>query len=583
MRLCRVTFLLTLLLIFSHGVQGQDDEEEEEEEEEMEEDELSAMVTSAPSECPKDCTCTQEGVVNCAGVDLKEFPANLPENTNHISLQNNRIEEIPAEDLIRLYQLETLNLQNNRLTSRGLPDDLFKELENLGYLYLANNKLTLAPRFLPNSLISADFAANFIIKIYVMTFGHKPNLRSVYLHNNKLSDAGLPDNMFNRSDNVEILILSSNFLRQVPKYLPPALYKLHLKNNRLEKIPSGAFSNLMGLRELYLQNNFLSNEGMDNETFVNLNRLEYLDLSSNNLTHIPSGLPRNIVILHLEKNSIRSISNNVLIQIRNLEYLLLHNNKLRARGIHPSAFLGLKKLHTLHIYNNLLEKVPAGLPRRVKTLMLLHNQITGISKDDFATTYLLEDLNLRYNKILSSAVHKDAFRKLRLLKTLELSGNFLRSVPHGLPKNLEILRLNDNEISSIPQDTLAGMSKLKELYLKNNKLKISSIYIGAWVELSSLQLLDLSGNLLSYVPPDLPESLEYLYLQSNKISTVPDSAFQSTPNLKGIFLRFNTLTLESVMESAFQGLEKLQVLDIENNLAFKVTKKKKEEETDNDD
>lgn len=59
-------------------------------------------------------------------------------------------------------------------------------------------------------------------------FCSSPN-RSVYLHNNKLSDAGLPDNMFNGSDNVEILIMSSNFLKYVPKNLPPALYKLHLK------------------------------------------------------------------------------------------------------------------------------------------------------------------------------------------------------------------------------------------------------------------------------------------------------------------------------------------------------------------
>lgn len=193
--------------------------------------------------------------------------------------------------------------------------------------------------------------------------------RSVYLHNNKLADAGLPDNMFNGSSNVEILILSSNFLRHVPKHLPPALYKLHLKvggrgqggalpelgptageeprptggtgarlwglgpgqraqhplrrsrqkpgrlalsptpstsvlgrlpmapadpsphlipslrprpsavphaplptvppsqNNKLEKIPPGVFSELSNLRELYLQNNYLTDEGLDNETF----------------------------------------------------------------------------------------------------------------------------------------------------------------------------------------------------------------------------------------------------------------------------------------------------------------------------
>lgn len=51
----------------------------------------------------------------------------------------------------------------------------------------------------------------------------------MYLHNNKLADAGLPENMFNGSDNLEILIMSSNFLRYVPEGLPTAIYRLHLK------------------------------------------------------------------------------------------------------------------------------------------------------------------------------------------------------------------------------------------------------------------------------------------------------------------------------------------------------------------
>jgi len=42
---------------------------------------------------------------------------------------------------------------------------------------------------------------------------------------------------------------------------------LFFQSNMLEKIPAGAFENLPNLRELYLQNNLLSNEGMDNETF----------------------------------------------------------------------------------------------------------------------------------------------------------------------------------------------------------------------------------------------------------------------------------------------------------------------------
>ncbi|XP_019356830.1 PREDICTED: podocan [Gavialis gangeticus] len=570
------SFLLVLWLLVSssHVIHGQNEEDNEFLEN------SSRLLNPDPNfpalDCPKDCRCTQEGVVDCGGIDLKEFPTNVPELTNHLSLQNNQLEEISPEELARLYRLETLNLQNNRLTSKGLPEESFEHLENLNYLYLANNKLTVAPKFLPNTLISADFAANYLTKIYGLTFGQKPNLRSVYLHNNKLSDAGLPDNMFNGSNNVEILIMSSNFLKYVPKNLPPALYKLHLKNNKLEKIPKGAFSELSGLRELYLQNNYLTNEGMDNETFWKLSSLEYLDLSSNNLSQIPSGLPRKIVLLHLEKNAIKTIARDVLPQIKNLEYLLLHNNKLKARGIHPAAFQGLKKLHTVHLYNNMLERIPSGLPRRVKTLMLLHNQISEINRNDFANTYFLEELNLSYNKLTSPQIRREAFRKLRLLKSLDLSGNNLHTVPFGFPKNLQILKLKENEISSIPKGTLAGMTKLRELFLSHNKLKVSSIYVGVWRELSSLQLLDMAGNQLIYIPPGLPASLEYLYLQNNKITTISERAFESTPNIKGIYLRFNKIAVGSLKESIFRSLKHLQVLDIEGNLEFSNTSKNKD-------
>ncbi|XP_067227610.1 podocan [Chanodichthys erythropterus] len=512
--------------------------------------------------CPENCSCTEEGAVDCNGASLNEFPHELSEQTRQLSLQNNQITEVTLEHLSHLQQLETLNLQNNRLTTQGLDDEGFHILEKLSYLYLANNKLTSAPRQLPPSLVSADFAANQLTKIYPNTFGQKPVLKSVYLHNNKLTDAGLPENMFNGSDNLEILIMSSNFLRYVPKALPTALYRLHLKNNKLEKIPAGAFDNLSHLRELYLQNNFLSNDGMDNETFSHLNSLEYLDLSNNNLTAVPLGLPRNIVLLHLEKNYIQSITINALTPVRNLEYLLLHNNRLRSRSIHPAAFMGLKRLHTVHMYNNLLERVPRGLPRRAKTLMLLHNLISEIGRNDLIALYTLTELNLSYNRLTSAKLHRDAFRKLRILETLDLSGNKLQALPLGLPKSLQVLKVKDNQMTEIPEGALLGMSSLREIYLSNNQLKLNSIYQGAWQELSMLKTLDLSGNMLSHIPPDLPESLEFLHLQSNRISSVSATAFLNTPNIKGIFLRFNRLSVHSVSEESFSHLSKLQVLDI---------------------
>ncbi|XP_026015257.1 LOW QUALITY PROTEIN: podocan [Astatotilapia calliptera] len=556
--------------------------EEEEEEEPTEETETATEVTkSEPEICPQDCSCTAERVVDCPGVNLIEFPAKLSEKTRQLSLQNNKIEEITVEHISHLHQLETLNLQNNWLTSDGLEDEGFEMLEQLAYLYLANNKLTLAPKVLPPSLVSADFAANQLTRIFPYTFGHKPKLRSVYLHNNKLTDAGLPEHMFNASDNLEILTMSSNFLRVVPKNLPPTLYRLHLKRNKLEKIPAGAFDSLPNLRELYLQNNLLSNEGMDNETFSQLSSLECLDLSNNNLSVVPKGLPRSLVLLHLEKNDIRSIPGDALTSARNLEYLLLHNNKLRSRSIHPAAFQGLKKLHTLHMHNNLLERVPRGLPRRAKTLMLLHNSISEIGRNDLTLLYTLIELNLSYNKLTSPKMQREAFRKLRLLETLDLSGNSLTSMPRGLPRSLHVLEIKNNLINSIPDGTLTKMEKLRKLILSNNQLKLNSVYQGAWMELTALTTLDLSGNLMTHIPADLPESLEYIYLQNNRISSIHGSAFEGTPNIKGIFLRFNPLSVDAVDESSFKYLSNLQVLDTgAGNPDLPIQKEEIEEEQD---
>ncbi|XP_075873594.1 podocan [Nelusetta ayraudi] len=554
--------------------------------EEEEDDETDAAATTGTKsvliECPAECSCTAEGAVDCAGVDLIEFPAELSEATRQLSLQNNKIEDIRVEHISHLHQLETLNLQNNWLTTQGIADEGFEMLDQLAYLYLANNKLTAAPKVLPPSLVSADFAANQLTKIYPYTFGQKPKLKSVYLHNNKLSDAGLPEHMFNGSDSLEILTMSSNFLQEVPSNLPSNLYRLHLKSNNLEKIPTGAFNSLPNLRELYLQNNHLTNEAMDNETFSQLSSLECLDLSNNNLSVVPKGLPRNLVLLHLEKNSIRSIPGDALTSVRNLEYLLLHNNKLRSRSIHLTAFQGLKKLHTLHMYNNLLERVPRGLPRRAKTLMLLHNLISEISRNDLSLLYTLTELNLSYNKLTSARLHRDAFRKMRDLEILDLSGNGLHTFPQGLPRSLHLLEIKNNQLSSVPDGSLTGMTKLRKLVLSDNQLKLNSVYQGAWMELSALTTLDLSGNQLSHVPSDLPETLEYLHLESNRISSVPVSAFEGTPNIKGIYLRFNRLAVGAVDESSFAHLTKLQVLDISvgnTDLPFDREKMEEEQET----
>ncbi|XP_067877159.1 podocan-like isoform X2 [Heterodontus francisci] len=479
--------------------------------------------------------------------------------------QNNRLEDIPSEHLSRLTKLRMLNLHNNQLLSRGVPDKAFKSLKKLEYLYLANNKLTVTPRRLPDTLRIADFASNHLKEVFTLTFGHKPKLRSIYLHNNNLTNAGLPKAMFSGSDMVNILILSNNNLTRVPENLPPLLIQLHLQNNRISKIPKSAFSNLEQLRELYLQSNSLSNAGINSQTFSKMKGMEYLDLSSNNLTKIPEGLPPNIVILQLGKNRITSISKHSINKIRNLEYLLLQNNRITASRIHKDAFGKLRKLHTLHIFNNPLRKVPPSLPRRISSLMLLHNAIEQIGINDFVSTYYLTDLNLSYNKLYSARIHRLAFRKLRQLERLDLSGNNLTLLPSGLPASLTALKIQYNQINQLSAKVLLNMKALKELHLHHNKLTIGKIAPGTWKEVPNLKLLDLGYNDLSYIPPDLPESLEYIYLQNNRISTITSDSFISVSNIKVIVLRSNRLTSAGVGKGSFKGLQYLQVLDLTGN------------------
>nr|XP_023957080.1 podocan-like protein 1 isoform X3 [Chrysemys picta bellii] len=520
--------------------------------------------------CPANCTCPSEETVECGGLDLHVFPSNISRAVQHLSLQNNQLRELPYDELAQLTSLKTLNLHNNHIISDGLPDEAFESLDSLQYIYLANNKLTVAPQILPSTVRIVDLAANLLTEVYPLTFGQKANLssppcRSVYLHNNQLTNTGLPYDAFNGSDTVSTMILSSNQLSYLPQNLPPALVRLHLQNNCIARIPRGALSSHWKLRELYLQNNNLSNQGMDPATFSKLKSLEYLDLSNNNLTEIPAGFPPNIVILHLGKNRIGSLPRDSLSRVRGLQYLLLQNNRLTAAGVHPDAFLKLRHLHTLHLYNNRLERVPPGLPRRVRSLMILHNQITHIGLHDFANTYLLAELNLSYNRLYSAKIHRLAFRKLRRLENLDLSGNQLTLLPAGLPPSLEVLKLHKNQLNSLSPELLANLAGLKELHLAHNRLRIGSITPGTWQELQGLKLLDLSNNELSYIPPDLPESLEYLYLQHNRIAVIGAEAFHTIPDIRAIVLRSNRLLAASVSDQAFAALKQLEVVDTTGN------------------
>ncbi|XP_034513768.1 podocan-like protein 1 isoform X3 [Ailuropoda melanoleuca] len=612
---------------------------------------LGESLQPPPRACPLRCFCPRADTVDCNGLDLQVFPDNITRAAQHLSLQNNQLQELPYNELSRLSSLRTLNLHNNLISSEGLPDEAFESLTQLQHIYVAHNKLSVAPQFLPRSLRVADLAANQVTEIFPLTFGEKPALRSVYLHNNRLSNAGLPPDAFHGSEAVATLSLSSNRLSYLPPSLPPSLERLHLQNNLISKVPRGALSRQTHLRELYLQHNQLTDSGLDATTFSfiiqtsspphaisdpelcpapprptirlesaltsarvppahvsqlnqppvgvssfylrttpqppppratwpplwapsptpalspasKLQHLEYLDLSHNQLASVPAGLPRTLAVLHLGRNRIRWVEAARLRGARGLRYLLLQHNQLGATGLPAGALRPLRRLHTLHLYGNRLERVPPALPRRLRALVLPHNHMTALGARDLAGMPGLAELNLAYNRLVSARVHRRAFRPLRALRSLDLAGNQLTRVPGGLPGSLHTLRLQRNQLRTLEPELLAGLDQLRELSLAHNRLRIGDIGPGTWHELQALQVLDLSHNELSFVPPDLPEALEELHLQGNRISHVGAEAFLSTPRLRALFLRANRLHMTSIEPEAFLGLLHLSVVDTAGN------------------
>ncbi|XP_052584643.1 podocan-like protein 1 [Peromyscus californicus insignis] len=515
--------------------------------------------------CPWPCSCPQDDTVDCAGLGLRVFPDNVTRAARHLSLQNNQLQELPYNELSRLSGLRTLDLHNNLISSEGLPDEAFESLTQLEHFYVAHNKLSVAPQFLPHSLRVADLAANEVAEIFPLTFGEKPELRSVYLHNNRLSNTGLPPDTFHGSEAITTLSLSSNRLSYLPPSLPASLERLHLQNNLISKVPRGALSRQTQLRELYLQHNLLADSGLDATTFSKLSSLEYLDLSHNQLATVPEGLPGTLTILHLGRNCIRQVEAVRLHRAKGLRYLLLQHNELGASALPAGTLRPLRALHTLHLYGNRLERVPPALPRHLKALVMPHNRVAVLGARDLVSARALAELNLAYNRLTSARVHPGAFRRLRALRSLDLAGNQLSRLPEGLPASLCSLRLQRNQLRALEPEPLAGLNKLRELSLAHNRLRVGDIGPGTWHELQALQVLDLSHNELSFVPPDLPEALEELHLQANRISHVGPEAFLGTPHLRALFLRANRLHVTSISAEAFLGLAHLRVVDTAEN------------------
>lgn len=204
-----------------------------------------------------------------------------------LDLRSNRIEFIPLDTFVNLVNLEILDLKNNRL--KWLKDiNLPIKLKEL---ILSSNRIkAISHNFFEKlNLTKLDLRMNEIVTLNGTGLENLSFLTHLYLGENTIDF--LHENM---------LLSSSKTLRV-----------LNIESNYFKSLNFG-LENLVNLKKLSASFNLI--QQVKNDLFKKLEKLDYLDLSSNDLKHYPlldNALP-SLRVFKINNNSINKISKSFL-------------------------------------------------------------------------------------------------------------------------------------------------------------------------------------------------------------------------------------------------------------------------------
>ncbi|XP_026567398.1 podocan-like [Pseudonaja textilis] len=351
-----------------------------------------SIMPSLPPTC-----LLSEHTISCGNVQLKYVPKLTYSALKTLYLAENEINNIPAGVFLGLPNLEWLDLSKNKLKSTGLHPEAFKNLTKLKRLNLDGNHFTSIPA-LPSSLYELKMNDNNLAGLQRQSFRGLFKLLTLELEGNQLHDGNVPPTAFRALSRLSYLRLDRNHFRNIPSGLPASLQELHLDSNRIEEVTEGVLNKTPNITVLVLSNNKLEEDRIAPRAWIDLLKLEALDLSHNHLVHVPSFLPRRLKRLTLHHNRIERIPGYVFAHMKpGLEFLHLSHNALRDDGVHAVSFLGLyHSLAELLLDNNQFQAIPRGIVnlKGLQVLRLSHNRIRHVPLNSVCDTRVSEDSNI---------------------------------------------------------------------------------------------------------------------------------------------------------------------------------------------
>ena len=165
-----------------------------------------------------------------------------------------------------------------------------------------------------------------------------------------------------------------------------------------------------------------------------------------------------------------------------------------------------------------------------------------------------------------------AFSSQRRLQELRLGGNKISQLTDrslaGLTR-LKSLDLKQNFLEILDNRVFKPMKKLQELNLENNR--ISEIRSRAFVGCTELRILNLNANLLASVPTEalsLLSHLTELHMARNSLTVITDNSFPLLPALAILDLEGNII--EKIQAKGFSEVSGVRLLNLEDNALYQV-------------
>ncbi|XBW36861.1 hypothetical protein QEN19_002440 [Hanseniaspora menglaensis] len=260
---------------------------------------------------------------------------------------------------------------------------------------------------------------------------------------------------------------------------------LNIIQYKLKSIEVLELHKFKNLDSLTLRNNLISSiSDLEGLAENNKNKLTYLDLYDNRITHISSKIQKlsNLSFLDLSFNKIGKINN--LGKLVNLKELYLIEN-----GINKIENLeNLVNLEILELGGNEIQKFEnIENLKTLKELWLGKNKLPDLVLPQLTNLKILSLPSNRLTKIPSSV------KNLPNLRELYLSGNKIDKIEHiETLHKLEILDLNYNKITHV--ENLTTLVSLTDLWLSYNNVDVTFKELEDAISMLPLEQIYLENN-----------------------------------------------------------------------------------------